>query len=244
MLLSNVVLSSSTLTLNNCSTQATLAVGASISCLGTYKVQQPDMEAGKVTITASGSSPTLPQSAQVVASAPWEVAVDANPQLDVDILGAECTQSNTSELQSDPMACCAFAAALANNKETIACACLRTGFHYTTSQADPSSNSTNFRRQQYTSTLTGLHTVALLLAAKLVSCPVVVTNRGNLELRDITLVGDSTTVVNNCAKTLLAPGDPYSCSVTRQACCCGTQLMLFARQLLWMLGMPLLLDLA
>lgn len=121
MLLSNVVLSSSTLTLTSCSAQATLAVGDSISCPGTYTVQQADMEAGKVTITASGSSPTLPQSAQVVATAPWEVPVDANPQLDVDIMGAECTQSNTSKFrQSDLMACCAFAAGLANNRKTNA----------------------------------------------------------------------------------------------------------------------------
>lgn len=64
-------------------------------------VQQSDIEAAQVLVTASASSPGLPLGAQVVPAQSWTVPVDVNPQLDVDIEADNCAQLNgTSEYSS------------------------------------------------------------------------------------------------------------------------------------------------
>jgi hypothetical protein len=55
----------------------------------------------------------------------------------------------------------------------------------------------------------------VLLAVTLVTCPVRVSNPGNLELRDITIEGHASTVVSACAMTFLGPAVSYDCTVTK-----------------------------
>lgn len=100
MLLHEVVVSSTHLTLQSCSTAFELGIGQNISCAGTYSVRQADIEAGQVVIGAAGSSPTLPVGSQIVQALPaWTVPVDVNPQLVVDVVAAGCQQVNiTCEL--------------------------------------------------------------------------------------------------------------------------------------------------
>lgn len=147
------MLSSTRLSLQNCNSTATLAVGVPVSCVGTYSVLQSDIEAGVLVIGASGSSPSLPQQAQVVPAPAWDVPVDVSPQLAVDVEGPSCTQSGAT-------------------------------------------------------------------SGGLVSCPVRVSNPGNLALSNIRLIGAAGTSVSDCQVDPLAPSDDYTCTVTRQVHWC------------------------
>lgn len=149
VLLHNVVLSGTRLSLQNCNATATLAVGASVGCVGTYSVLQSDIESGMLVIGASGSSPSLPQQAQVVTASTWDVPVDVSPQLAVDVEGPSCTQSGAT-------------------------------------------------------------------SGGLVSCPVCVSNPGNLALSNIQLIAAAGTSVSECQVAPLAPSEDYTCTVTRQ----------------------------
>jgi hypothetical protein len=92
LILQNVVLSSSSFNLTACPFNTTLAIGGAVSCTGSYTVTQADVEAGVVTIRATGSSPSLPAAAQVVWAPDWVVPVDSKPQLVLDILAPNCSQ--------------------------------------------------------------------------------------------------------------------------------------------------------
>jgi hypothetical protein len=65
-----------------------------VTCTGTYTVQQDDIEAGALAVTANASSTSL----ATPAPGQGAVTVNSNPQLSVDVLAAECTHNLTSEL--------------------------------------------------------------------------------------------------------------------------------------------------
>jgi hypothetical protein len=202
------VLSSSILTLTGCSPKQTLAVGESVSCLGTYTVQQTNIETGQLVVSASASSTTLPVGQQVVHTMDWVVPVDINPQLAVDIVAESCTQSGDAS-------------------ESLLLDCLLS--QCAASVVYPRWPTMHMREQHSLDNPTGAdvttcdptHTAVdavllpLLLAVKLVTCPVHVSNAGNLELRDIAIEGHASAVVHTCARTLLVPADGYNCTVTK-----------------------------
>lgn len=95
MLLKDIVLRSPELGLLSCPKgNATAAPGLSFSCEGSYNVSALDLEQGVLNFTAVGTSSTLPAAQQPVAASQADVLVmQAQPQLDLDIVAGSCTQT-------------------------------------------------------------------------------------------------------------------------------------------------------
>lgn len=72
----------------------TLPVGASISCKGSYVVQQYDIDNGyALCVNAYGSSPDLPEGQQTIWTPSLRVEVLQDARFTLDIVAATCTHS-------------------------------------------------------------------------------------------------------------------------------------------------------
>lgn len=98
IILRDIVLSSPQLGGLSCPNSTPTALpGGNYTCQGTYTVTALDLETGLLSFTATGASSSLTAGAQKVAAAQAAIlTMQAQPQLDLDILAATCTQTQAT----------------------------------------------------------------------------------------------------------------------------------------------------